>query len=292
MRDPRPTTEPSLLEAVAAATTEAGAIAALADRAATPVALNDILLGVQVPDGDDFRVLDLERFRDEPDCKRGCFVVTDPDSLVAYAKRHRTPQTQLWGDRAAGRLVAIFDDHPAGDNVRAGWGRHRAELHLARSVEWVAWTGRSGRAMTQVDFAELVEERAQDIVEPTGAEMLEIAQSLHATKSAAFRSDTRLSNGETRLVYEETLDARAGQRGDLVVPTRFALALRVWEGTQPYRVEARFRYRLNDGRLSIAFILDRLDDVVREAFGELAADVARDVGAPLFHGTPADDRAR
>lgn len=217
-----------------------------------------------------------------PNRKRGRFTVTDPESLVAYAKRHWTPETQLWGDHNAGRLAAIFDDHEAGDTSGAGWGAHRVELHLARSVEWQTWTQRSGRQMTQVDFAELVEERAQDIVEPTGAEMLEIAQSLHATKSAAFRSDTRLSNG----------DARAGQRGDLVVPTRFALALRVWEGTQPYRVEARFRYRLTDGRLSIAFILDRLDDVVREAFGELAADAADKIGAPLFHGTPADDRAR
>ncbi len=294
MRDPlRGMNEPAVLEAVAACSTEASAIAALAERAATPVDINgEELLAVRLAPGDAFSIADLEQYAPVPRRKRGRFTVTDPDSLVAYAKRHLTRETQLWGDRNAGRLAAIFDDHEAGENGGAGWGAHRVELHLARSVEWQTWTQRSGRPMTQVDFAELVEERAQDIVEPTGAEMLEIAQSLHATKSAAFRSDTRLSNGETRLVYEETLDARAGQRGDLIVPTRFALALRVWEGTQPYRVEARFRYRLTDGRLSIAFILDRLDDVVREAFGELAADVADKVGAPLFHGTPADDRAR
>ncbi len=133
---------------------------------------------------------------------------------------------------------------------------------------------------------ELVEEGLEDIVEPPAAGMLEVAQSLQAAKSVAFRSGTRLQDGQVQLVWEETIEAKAGQKGDLTIPEVFVLGLCPYEGSDPFRVRARLRYRINDGALQMGYVLDRPEDVLEAAFGVVKDRVEAETGIVVWAGVP------
>lgn len=124
--------------------------------------------------------------------------------------------------------------------------------------------------MTQVEFAEHIEAGLEEIIEPEAASMLELAQNFHATTDATFRSSTRLQSGEQRLQYDEEVKASAGASGDMTVPTAFLLGLAPFVGEDPYKLAARLRFRVNGGRLTLGYVLDRPDRVRRDAIEQIA----------------------
>lgn len=225
---------------------------------------------------------------DDPVAKTGHVHLTEHGSFSHYLNGHASRHaTTLWGDRDAGRVIAVLDDHDNHDGEdRPGWGRHRATLTLSQTPAWKAWTQASGRLAGQADFAEFLEDRAGDVVDPEPARLLEVSTSIEATKGVAHKSAVRLDSGEVKVRYEETIDARAGQAGELTIPTRIELALSPYEGMEPYRVTARFRYRLGNGQLQLGIVLDRPEDVLRAAFGDVVAAVELATGLVVLHGTP------
>jgi uncharacterized protein YfdQ (DUF2303 family) len=116
--------------------------------------------------------------------------------------------------------------------------------------------------------------------------MLELAKSFQATKGVTFRSDKRLDNGQVQVLYEETIEAKAGQRGEMTVPPVFVLALQPFEGSDTYRVQARLRYRISDGTLTIGYVLDRPEDVIRAAFDDVLAEIETTTELTAYRGTP------
>ncbi len=93
--------------------------------------------------------------------------------------------------------------------------------------------------MSQEDFALHIEAGLQEIEQPDAADLLEIAQSFHATTGAAFRSAIRLASGEQQFTYEENIEAKAGRSGQLAVPTTFILLVAPFVGEQERQVVAK-----------------------------------------------------
>ena len=146
-------------------------------------------------------------------------------------------------------------------------------LQLTTTVPWQRWTAVDGKAISQVELAELVEDRIVDIAEPAGADLLELAQSLQATKSVEFRSDQRLANGAVNLKFVENIEASAGRDGSMVIPTKITLVVAPFQGADPVPVQVRFRYRLVAGKLSFVLIIDQRDEVIRRALDAEASRV-------------------
>ena len=138
----------------------------------------------------------------------------------------------------------------------------------------------------QADFAEHIEDRVADIIDPTAAEMLELAQSVKVTIMGRFESSKRAKSGETTLQYVEDHNATAGRKGQLAIPDSFSLAIPVFEGRDPYRVTCRFRYRIQDGALLLGYVIDRPEDVLRMAVVEVVDEVREGWDGPLFVGRP------
>lgn len=253
-----------------------------ATRAAHPVEVDPTKLYVTLDDGVP-AVLDLEDRLPWPRAKRGAVTIYTPPSFVQYVNRHAGEGSTLWADVEAARVVAVLDDH---EPDKPGWGLHRAVLALRHPPAWVRWMGRNGRIGTQAEFAEHVEDSLPEIVEPDGAAMLELAQTFHATGSVVFRSDQRLATGAVQLTYEQTHEARAGERGQMEIPQRFVVALAPFEGLDPFRVDARLRYRLREGELRIGYVLDRPEEVLRAAFHEIVEQLGSETDRPVLQGTP------
>lgn len=253
--------------------TEAQVIADTATAAAVPHELDaEALHSVVLPHGATLQVLELEKYRAAPWAKKGALTLFTASALGEYVNRHKDDRTVLYADVEARSITAVLNDH-AGASSSPGWADHRATLVLRHDPTWKRWTGNDGSYMAQEAFAEFIEEAYPDIVSPPAADMLELAQTLQATAKVEFRSQTLLANGQRQLRYEETVDAKAGQKGQLEVPSDFEVALIPFEGCDPYRVTAHLRLRLNEGNLRIGYVLQRPEDVIRSAFADILGTV-------------------
>lgn len=259
--------------------TEADAIAALAFDATAPDALDAGTI-YAAPDGaGGIRVIDTDAYAERPRRKEGTRVTIEPTHLVAYLDKHGRPETELWASRSAGTITAIIDAHGA---TEPGWGKHVCALKLTHTPDWVAFTKADRQWMSQSTFAEFVQDNLAAFVAPASAVMLELAQSFQAARKVAFESGKRLSSGETTLVYREQIDAKAGRKGEVVIPDTLTLALQPYEGSKVYKVGARFRYRITDEALAMSIALDRPDDVLRDAFGSIVEQVADGSGREIW----------
>jgi uncharacterized protein YfdQ (DUF2303 family) len=237
--------------------------------------------------GDDVKVVDLtgDQYRDAPKRKKGHVVVRDVASFLSYLGKHGDESSEIYADRQQLSVTAVLDAH--GQDA-PNWGVHRLTLKLKHSDEFEAWRQSSGRMMGQAAFAEFMEEHRSAVREPTGADMLELVQSFHATTKVTFKSGTVLHSGQRQLQYVEETAASAGSKGQLVIPQTFTLGLAVFDGaTEADAVTARLRYRIEDGRLQLGFILDRLVDVVTGAYKAVVDSVDAGAEQPILYGTPA-----
>lgn len=238
----------------------------------------------------DVRTLDLrgDEYLDAPRRKKGLTVVRDAESFLAYWRKHHDANSEVYADRENGRITAVLDAH-AGAGEAGRFGIHRVVLEVQHSPEFAAWSKNDGRQMSQVQFAEWVEDHRPDIRVPTAAELLELATTFQATTKATFRSATVLQSGQRALEYTEDMTASAG-KGKLTIPDSFKLALPIYEGaTVADEITARLRYRITNGQLAMYYILDQVDQVVRTAFHGVVEAVAEGLGegVPILRGTPA-----
>lgn len=236
------------------------------------------------------RVIDLEKqrdlYRETPRRKTGAFSAHTGEAFIAYMAKHVLPETEVWADLTNRTVTAVINAHDKTD-FAAGWGDHRLELKLQFTPAWLAWTKYDGANLSQTAFAELLEERATDVVEPDAATLMEITRSFKAAKKVAFESGTHLSTGEVQFVYREDIEGKAGKKGELSMPDHFWLALTPFEGGKPYKVLARLRFSISEGGLALKYVLDRPAEYVRTAFDDVVDVIRAGVEAPVFHGRSA-----
>lgn len=237
---------------------------------------------------DQTRVESLEKFMATPTRKRGNASLVDAPSFVAFVNRHKTDTgtmlyAQVRDDGATFKV--IFDDHGAHVD-HAGWKEFRASFATQPTVEWKRWTGSNKKAMGQKEFAEFLEENMAQIVSPPAAEVLEVARRLEAKTSVNFVSGVRLNNGDSQLVYEETTEAKAGEKGELKVPEVFKIGLQLFEGSPAYEVTVRLRYRIEAQKLKLWYELVNPHLVVKDAVKELVATIRQETGLNALMGDP------
>lgn len=244
-----------------------------ADRTEQIAPDEDSVLGVVTRDDESWQAVSLEQYLPSPRRDRGDTVLDDPLDFAAELVRRGDPTvTTVFVDRKRYRVTAVLNDLD-GEHGGIDWRDYRLTLQLALSPEWQKWTQLDGKLLTQVSFAELIEDGLSQIVSPPAADMLEVAQSFEAKRSADFESGTRLSSGDVSFRYTETTQAKAGQKGDLEVPAAFVLRLPVFEGGALVELKARLRYRISNTGLQIGYKLDRPDELQRAAVEAVAQDV-------------------
>lgn len=219
--------------------------------------------GLTVPRSAQHVQIDLEQYAPHPRRKRANPTFTTTESLAAYVAAHATPGTTLYANPDSQQVVAILDDHSTPD---PGHRSHKATLQLIATPGCKRWVDSHAKYLSQVDFAQLVEDGLTEIASPAGAELLEVAQSISATRNASFRSDRRLANGRVQFQWHEDFDAQAGENGDLTIPEIVTLVFEPFYGAEAIQVDARFRYRLFQGKLTLGFWLIRHEEQLREAF--------------------------
>lgn len=219
-----------------------------------------------------------------PPRKSGVTTLRDAASWLAYWEKHADDNSEVYADSDRLTITAVLDANTA-DQAR--WGGHRVQLALRTTDAWKQWLALDGKLMGQEQFAEFVEDHLPELLEPAAADMLEIAQSIQGVAKAEFQSGTRLSSGERKLAYVETVTAKAGQKGELVIPETFVVGLVPFEGSEGYKLTARLRYRINGGPLQLGYKLERPADILRTAFTDVVETIGEQIDQPVMNGTPA-----
>ncbi len=246
---------------------------------------------VVVPE--DYEVKDLEHLLPFPTRKRAEVSVTTTDSFIIYAKKHGSlDECVIYAEIAAEQskcvLLAVMNDNGA---TAPKWRDHRCKFEPALSVEWKRWLSKNGpgKAMSQTDFATWLEDNQGDVRSvngsPSGADILAMAQAFEVNADKRVKSHVNLQSGGVRFEFieDETKDTRTSME----VFRRFTLALPVFDGsTDAYPVEARLKYRDNNGKVTFWYELIRPDRAFKTAVNEALNQIKEATGFMLLQGTP------
>lgn len=219
-----------------------------------------------------------------PPRKAGTTTVRDARSWSAYFAKHSSQASEVYADSERLTVTAVLDAHAKDE---PSWGAHRLVLSLRTTDAWKQWLHNDGELLDQEAFAEFLEDHLPELLEPSAADMLEIAQSLQAASKVDFQSGIRLASGQRQFQYVETTTTKAGQKGQLTVPETFIIGLVPFEGSEGYRLTARLRYRITDRGLRMGYKLERPADILRTAFGDVVNVIDGDIEQPVMNGSPA-----
>lgn len=246
---------------------------------------------VALPPGWTLKEIDDEKLLHQPRRKVSSVRLDNANSFIAYVSLHSTLESTIWvkADYTAGKVefLAIVNDH-GGHEDSSGWRDHRAAYSPKFSEEWNRWKGSDKKPMTQAEFATFIEDNLADIAGgdglPAGADMLRMAIDFEAKQDMRFKSALRLQSGGVDLAFVQQEDNGTLEKMKLF--DRFAIGIPVFWGDAAYRVEARLRYRVREGKLSFWFELIRADKVLEAAANAIVDKITDAVQMPIFLGQP------
>lgn len=235
---------------------------------------------VIVPDG--HKVLSLESqifhaHRPRPTRIEGATIVATVPSFIDYVRRFRTQGTVIEADLNNRTFVAKLDYHE--NATLPSWNKHSVKLALALSRQLAAWKANDGKPMNQVEFAEFLEDHADDV--EASADLVEVARNLQATKNVVVKSSNNLANGSVVLNWSEEVNGTVNN-GRTVIPQTFELKLPLFRYDEATKIVARFRYRLGDGQLRLFYNLHKLDDMLEARAQDAMRQIEESTFAKVF----------
>lgn len=208
-------------------------------------------------------------------------VAHDVRGFNDYVIKHKLPETAIYAASPEHpSLIARIDDNATINGETApSHVAHTCTFPCPLTHEWKQWLGKNDKPMSQIEFAEFIENNLLDIVEPDGAGLLTACLSFQDTGSAEFKSAVRLSDGRIQFQYIEK-DAT----GELKFPERLVLALPVFEGLDVrFRMAAKLRYRVDrDAGLHLRYVIERPDLALKDAYSRLIEVVTERTSLPVI----------
>lgn len=226
-----------------------------------------------VPDGSGgLRVVNTDEYGATPRHTAAARIVTDAASFVKYLNRHKVTGTEVYQHANSSTVVGVIDSHE-GTDQDPGWQKHTVRLALEHSKAWKAWAEADGKLFDQQTFADFLDDRYLDVIDPAPAVLIDIARTFQAKTNVTFESAFREGSGDVTLKFVEDTKAKAGQTGDLEIPSRIQLALRPYVGGPIYSIWASFRYRLTGGNVVLGFRLERPENILEAAFADIVTEI-------------------
>lgn len=223
-----------------------------------------------------------EKRADRPEATKQTVNLDTAQSFIDYFNRFADESSMIVCNIDAGEFKAYLDYHTP---ENAAWKDHSCVFLCKQTPEWRQWTMNDKHAFDQEKFAYFIEDHAEEIINPSPADMMEIALSLRAKKNINFNSGIRLHNGQVQLEYTETIKGEAGAKGQLEIPETIEIAVKLFDGGETYKMQARFRYRIKEGQLAMWYELIRPhkthDAAVNDAFEFIKANVECNL---IIHG--------
>lgn len=258
-------------------------------------------------------------YRTNPLYRKGTATLTQLPSFIALVNRFKFAHSAIFAvdDFTKPSLTAIFDYHP--DNAEVGGEesahavqarRHRASYDFPLSKEWQAWFGKDAKPMSMGEFAQFLETQIVDVSDdPVGLwsdQAQAFAKANRATAADAIATPTRLvdlslkfkiyetaesceavnlTSGETEFTFVSEHKAADGKPVNF--PKLFSIVIPIFARSSVfYRIIARLRYRIANGKPVFWYELWRPDLTFETAFNEALETVIEQTSLPIYIGSP------
>lgn len=244
---------------------------------------------------------EIEQWRQRPERAVGTARVDTLASFVDLLNRHKTEHAAIFARAQWPKpsLTAVIDYHKL--DHEPAWGRHRILYEFPLTEEFTTWVENNGTAMSQLDFAQFLEDHAPELAAPTDdearkfgepfkerfgspAELITLSRGLEVFVGARVKRQERLQSGER--VIEFTSENRDAQGNQIDVPGVFMISLPPFVDGAPVRIPARLRYRAGQGDVTWSYQLYRWEFWLRE---QVKGDMQRAAGLtelPAYEGAP------
>lgn len=235
----------------------------------------------------------IDEYRTRPERKAGTSTMDTIGSFVDQVNRSKDANSVIFADvanRLSPKLIAVLDYNVSGPTGDPRFGQHKVVHNFPVSEEWKAWTAKPIENLGQADFAEFLETRIMDVLDPASLDaegkgtlaafcrqlginlaspqaLMELSRGLTVHANHTVVQAVNLSTGEVQIAFGEThTDAKGA-------PVRaaggFAIAIPVFLGGAAYQIPVRLRYKVKDGKVLWSLQPQRLnvvwDDAVTEA---------------------------
>lgn len=230
----------------------------------------------------DQKLVDLEGYMNTPTAIRGKYSFSRQTSFIDYVKEHKVPATRIYVTSAT-VIIAVINHAAKGDPQ---WNDHQAELTLKQTPQWNVWKGQSGKSMNQRDFAQFIEDNASDIIEPKGAELLDLIRTIKASQTLELGGEVNEKGDLTSQIFELRANTKTGARLDIELPGSFKIALSPYEDGSIAAIECRLRFKIEAPKMSLSYEIRHIDRIEREAVDKIAWNVRTMTEVPVWYGTP------
>lgn len=255
--------------------TEAQKIQEISVAGALPTRVGDNDYAV-VPNNYDLE--DLEKFYPTPRRIKEKIGLASVDSFIEYTNKFKNESTTIIAasEPPVYNVVALVDYHTP---ESPSWKSHQVVLACQLSNEWKVWEGGNKKSYSQLDFANFIEDNMIDIVDPCGADLLEVVRNLEIKRNVNFKSAINLNNGNYQLSYQE----EDSTTGVIQVPSEITIAVAPFKYGELIGVKVKIRYTMKDGRLNFVYNIIRPHLVVDHAFAQIVDKIKESTGIyPLF----------
>lgn len=206
-------------------------------------------------------------------------------SFIEYIKAFKLPETRLFADKAKGNFTVAIDYLASAPSTVGSRYEHGGKLTLTLTEEAKRWLSLNGKVLSQVAFAEFLEDNHHFVTVPDGARMLEVALTLEATKGYQFKSAMRLKNGDQEIKWVEKTEGKAGKDGELEIPSGFTVVFPLYEGGEFIELCAKLRYRVNDGAVVFAVTYPDYEKKQRAYVQQIVEKIEGETGVKIWSGT-------
>lgn len=224
---------------------------------------------------DDFRVESLEPFLKNPLRIRQHLTMNTAQSLIDYVNKFKINGSAIFSDLESLVVKAVLDYHSSANE--AHWGDHTVTYTCPHSKDWKIWAGKNKSAMSQIEFAQFIENNIHCIAGEgnvaTGAELLAMVLAFEETRKSEFKSVQRLQDGT--MSFNFTNEKTGG--GKTKLPEEIVLGIQPFHNSDYYQMKARIRYRLKDGDLVLWYELINPEQIIEDAFNSTVAHLKENI---------------
>lgn len=202
----------------------------------------------------------------------------DAGSFVEYVNRFKTDDSLIFANvtETSATMTAVLDYHKP-ENARPDYCQHRATFTTLPTPEWAAWLKANRQPMDQVTFATWLEDNLNLFVQPkdstgkpdktvpSGAELLELVQTLHGHQNARFNTQVRLQTGAYSVNYEEDVDVKGSvSGGSIELPKLIMGGFAIFQGGDAFQIPARLKVRVTERKMMLHFETIGVPQLIRD----------------------------
>lgn len=220
-----------------------------------------------------------------PENPQGTLTLLTPESFSRAITENRDDRTKVFADSEKSEIVCVFDFLQGGGRVpggspearNRGWGKFSAKIGFAESRKLKEWKG-TLEWMTQAQFANFIEDHLEDVLEPSGHDLLTIATDLEASSSGSFKGKVNLDNGSVRLAYSDEVETT------VEVPKNLILGIPLFEHGDRYKLPARLRFQIGGGSVKFRLLFTNLADAKEQEFERIVQEIEEKTGEAIYRG--------